>query len=82
MIGFMSDHPDNIILAFLRRFDTKLDALQADIRDLKHRVTAVEIQVANVASASASHYASLASRMDRAEDRLDRIEKRLAIVSD
>ena len=76
----MSDEPENILLVYMRRLDAKMDALSTDVRDVKHRLTALEIQVANLSSIEASHYASLAARLDRMEDRLDRVERRLDIV--
>jgi hypothetical protein len=79
--GFvMSDEPENLILAMLRRLDDKVDSLGLDLRDVKHRLTAVEISVANLAATEASHYANVALRVDRVDDRLERIEKRLDLV--
>jgi hypothetical protein len=46
----MSDQPDNLLLVMLRRMDAKLDGIAADIADLKHRMTAVEIQLGSMAS--------------------------------
>ncbi len=60
----MSDQPENLTLVFLRRLDAKMDGLAMDLHDLRHRMTAVEIQVSQVASTMASHYASTAFRLD------------------
>ena len=76
----MSDDPANVTLVFLGRLDGKLDALRDDVRELNERMTTLEIQVTNLAAIEGSHYASLAGRMDRNNDRLDRIERRLDIV--
>ena len=76
----MSDEPENTLLIYMRRLDAKMDALSTDMRDVKHRLTALEIQVANLASTEASHYASLAIRLDRLEERMARVERRLDIV--
>jgi hypothetical protein len=51
------------------------------VRDFKHRLTTLELQVTNLASTESSHYAGLAIRMDRTDDQLDRIEQRLEIVA-
>jgi hypothetical protein len=51
--------------------------MKLDIRDLKHRMTALEIAMAAPVATAGSHYTSLASRVDRAADRLDRIDRRL-----
>jgi len=66
----MSDEAENLVLVFLRRLDAKIDGLQADVRELKQRVTTVAHQIARVVATEASHYASLSSRLDRIEDRL------------
>lgn len=57
-----------------------MDSLSQDIADLKHRMTAVEIQLGSMASTEQSHYASLAMRLDRHDARLERIERRLDLA--
>ena len=76
----MSDEPESILLISMRRLDAKMDALSEDVLDVKHRLTALEVQVANASSTESSHYASLATRLDRVEVRLDCVERRLDIV--
>ena len=76
----MSDEPESILLISMRRLDAKMDALSEDVLDVKHRLTALEVQVANASSTESSHYASLATRLDHVEVRLDRVERRLDIV--
>jgi hypothetical protein len=76
----MTDEPDNLMLVILRRLDAKMDSIGLDIRDIKHRLTSLEIAFANLMATEASHYASLALRADRTDERLDRIEKRLDLV--
>lgn len=65
----MSDEPDSIVLRYLRRIDEKLDVLIADVRDLKIRTTNTEEALAGVNR-----------RLDRLDDRITRIEKRLDLV--
>jgi DNA repair ATPase RecN len=65
----MANEPENILLAYMRRFDEKLDRVAEDVRDLKSRVTALEEGIVGIHR-----------RMDRFELRLDRIEKRLDLV--
>lgn len=65
----MVDAPDNLVLQLLRRLDEKVDRITEDMQDLKHRMTAIEIQVAGQSA-----------RMDRIELRLDRIERRLELA--
>ncbi len=64
----MPDAPENLVLAMLRRIDGNLDRAAADVRDLKHRTTAVEEGLAGINR-----------RLDRIEDRIDRIERRLEL---
>lgn len=62
----MSDAPDNMVLAFLRRLDEKVDRVSDDMREVKGRLGILEQQ-----------YASISTRIDRIETRLERIERRL-----
>ncbi len=65
----MSDEPDNLVLQYLRRIDTKVDRIADDARDLKVRTTAV-----------AEGLAGVHRRIDRVESRLERIERRHDLV--
>lgn len=80
----MSDTGDRDVLDFLReqfgRVHAKLDRLGDDVRELKQRVTTLEIQVGSLVATESSHYAQTMLRMDRLETRLDRIERRLDLV--
>jgi hypothetical protein len=73
----MSGEPENLMLVYLRRLDGKMDRLIEDMRDLKHRVTTLEIQIGQQAATEGSHYAGLAIRMDRMSNDIDRIKSRL-----
>jgi predicted nucleic acid-binding Zn-ribbon protein len=61
--------PENIILAYLRRFDEQLERLREDVLEIKGRLGMLEQQ-----------YASISNRVDRIEMRLERIEKRLDLI--
>ncbi len=76
----MSDQPENLMLVYLRRLDGKMDGLSADMRDVKHQLTTLEIQVGQLAATEASHYAGTALRLDRIEERLERLERHADIV--
>ncbi len=76
----MSDQPSELVLIMVRRLDAKGDRLIDDVQDLKHRMTMVEQQVANLTATEAGHYASVSARPDRVEQRLDRLQRRLDIV--
>ena len=65
----ITDAPDSLALPYLRRIDENADRLTVDMQDLKHRMTALEIQVAGQSA-----------RLDRIEVRLDRIERRLELA--
>ena len=63
------EQPDNLVLRYLRRIDGKLDQVIADVADLKHRVTLLELG-----------FAGIHQRVDRVDLRLERIERRLDLV--
>ena len=65
----MVDQPDNLVLAMLRKMDSKMDRIVDDLGDLKVRMTHVEEGLAGVNR-----------RLDRLEVRVDRIDKRLDLV--
>jgi hypothetical protein len=44
----MVEEPECLTLVFLRRLDAKMDLVQADIGDVKDRLTAVELGLASV----------------------------------
>ncbi len=65
----MAEEPDNLVLVMLRRLDTKMDRLIDDVHELKVRMTSVETNLAGVQR-----------RIDRLEDRVERIVRRLDLV--
>jgi DNA repair ATPase RecN len=65
----MVDEPDSIILQYMRRFDTQLQRMGEDIHEMRIRLTNVE------ESQSIIH-----RRLDRMDERLERIECRLDLV--
>jgi hypothetical protein len=73
----MTQEPENIMLVYLRRLDTKIDRLVEDTREVKLRLTALETAVGNLAATEMSHYAIMADRTDRLTARMERIETRL-----
>jgi len=68
----MSDQPDNILLAYMRRLDQKLDRLIDDVADLKLRVSGVEAEIGRLRI----DIAGVNSRLDRLERRIDLLERR------
>jgi predicted nuclease with TOPRIM domain len=60
---------DNIVLEHLRAIRGVLDRHSDDLREIKGRLGILEAQ-----------YASLSNRIDRIDDRLARVEKRLELL--
>ena len=78
----MADEPENIVLHYLRRLDTKLDGVAADVREMKERLSSVEKQVAGVRVDFAdlrADFVRVEHRLDRVANRLERVEKRLEL---
>jgi hypothetical protein len=65
----MSGDPENLVLTYLRRIDTKVDGLRADMVEVKQRIGFLEEQ-----------YASISRRVDRIGGDVERIKTRLDIV--
>jgi archaellum component FlaC len=61
---------DNIVLEHLRAIRTTVDRISEDMQEVKSRLGILEHQ-----------YASLSSRIDRIDERVFRIEKRLSLVA-
>lgn len=76
----MTNITDNLLLDHLRAIRADVASIKVDSKDIKTRMTALEIAVAGFASSEMNHFASLAGRADRTDDRLDRIERRLEII--
>jgi predicted nuclease with TOPRIM domain len=69
----MADEPDNLVVRYLRRLDEKADRLLDDMREVKQRLSSVEVSVAHLHG----DFAAQSGRIDKLENRLDRIEQRL-----
>jgi predicted nucleic acid-binding Zn-ribbon protein len=69
----MADEPENRTLRYLRSLDTKLDRV---LGELKTRMDRLELNTGQIQVALAEH----SNRMDRIENRLARIERRLDLV--
>lgn len=72
----MTDNVENLILEHLRHIRKGLDELRLDVGDLKTRVTAIEITLGQIVTLLAGQ----SGRMDRIEDRLGRVERRLELA--
>ena len=79
----MSDQAENLILVYLRRIDERTARTEEDIRDIKRRLTSWELSVGRLTSdigGFREDYAGLQVRMDRFDNRLERIERRLDLT--
>lgn len=79
----MTDEPINLVLEHLRAIRNAIDALRTDMHDVKDRLSAVELGLAGVRrdiAALSETDTRLYARVDRMDDRVARIERRLDIV--
>ena len=72
----MSEQTEHLILEMLRRIRSMTERIEADVGDLKLRMSAVENHIGQMQV----QIAGTNSRMDRIEERLGRIERRLELV--
>ncbi|MBI2718679.1 MAG: hypothetical protein HY245_09130 [Rhizobiales bacterium] len=72
----MTEETENIVLEILRRMRSSLERVELDMQDIKARMTGVEIGVGQVTSLLASQ----SLRLDRIDERISRIERRLDLV--
>ena len=72
----MIESTDSLVLGHLRHIRRGVDELRLDVADLKTRVTAVEITMGQIMSLLAAQ----SGRLDRIEDRLGRVERRLELT--
>jgi predicted nucleic acid-binding Zn-ribbon protein len=72
------DPSDLAVMTFelLKRIQSQLDRIEGDVHDLKVRTSALEGTIAQ----QSVQIAALSSRMDRFDERLGRIEKRLDLT--
>ena len=73
----MAEGPAKLILDSLRLFDEKLDRVLADFADLRARLKMIEGGDVTVELV----LAGVSGRMDRVDERLARIERRLELVA-
>lgn len=80
--AYVAEEPENLILRYLRRLDGKIDTLAEGMSEVKERLTALELgQAATIREISrlAETDARLQASVDRLNDRVGRIERRLDI---
>ena len=69
----MVDDSNNLVLELLRAIRIDLGDVRDDMREVKGRLTLLGVSVANLHG----DFAGQSSRIDRVENRLERIEQRL-----
>jgi archaellum component FlaC len=69
----MVDDSNNLVLELLRAIRVDLGDVRDDMREVKGRMTSLEVSVANLHG----DFAGQSSRIDRVENGLERIEQRL-----
>jgi hypothetical protein len=72
----MTEETENLVLEMLRRVRASQERMELDIADLKRRASATE----QVQGQILALLGGLGQRMDRFEERLSRIERRLDLV--
>jgi hypothetical protein len=71
----MTENVENSLLEMLRRIDGRLTNIEGDMRDIKLRTTITEEHLGSVVTSMAG----LNGRMDRFDERLTRVERRLEL---
>jgi predicted nucleic acid-binding Zn-ribbon protein len=69
----MAETPENPILDHLRALRSDMSGLREDVRDIKRRMTSLEMAVSQVHG----DFSGRSMRIDRLENPLERIEHRL-----
>ena len=80
----MADNVENLMLEQLKRFQATLESMQHDIRELKVRQSETHSAVLALRRdhlGDAETTAHMQMQMDRFQDRLDRIERRLDLTN-
>lgn len=81
----MSSDPENLTLVFLRRIDAKIDALGLDVRELKERVSGVELGQTSIRrdlATLAETDVRLQASFDRMREDVTRIQRRLDLYEE
>ena len=69
-----------LLQAMVQRVLDDTALLRADMREMKHRMSTVETQFSGMLSSEQAHYATVMTRLDQTELRLERIERRLDLL--
>ncbi len=72
----MTEQPDNMVIEYLKRIRASQDRMELDITDLKVRMSSMEQHQGQILTL----LGSLAQRMDRLDERMGRVERRLDLA--
>ena len=72
----MTEETENMVLELLRRMRSSMERMELDMMDIKSRMTGIEITVGQMSG----QLATQSLRLDRMEERIARIERRLDLV--
>jgi len=72
----MTEETESLVLELLRKIRASQERTEHDLADMKLRMSAVE----NLLGQHQIQFAALNSRLDRSDERLTRIERRLDLV--
>jgi phage shock protein A len=72
----MAEDTENVVLELLKRVRSSVERMELDVQDLKSRVTGIEVTMGQMSSLLASQ----SLRLDRMDERIARIERRLDLV--
>jgi len=73
----MTEETENLVVEHLRRIRASQERMELEISDLKSRVSAIELIQGQILAL----LGGLGQRMDRFDERLARIERRLELVN-
>ena len=76
----MTEEPENLTFVYPRRIDAKLDRIIAELGSQGRRITNLEVKVGHGFSDTTAALAEVSLRLDRHDDRLAHIERRLDIL--
>ncbi|MEI6985201.1 MAG: hypothetical protein WCK65_03650 [Rhodospirillaceae bacterium] len=80
----MNDEPENLTLVYLRRIDQRQDRMELGLREMRERLTALELGQATIirhVGALAETDARVQAGMDHMRDDIQRINRHLDITS-
>ncbi len=79
----MTDNVENLILEHLRAIRSDIGGIKDDVREIKQRLTSLEVAVAGLRRDNSNLYGDVIdqhARYDRLVERVERIERRLNLA--